>query len=152
MSENRVIGINNSLPWHLSDDLKRFKSLTTNHSVIMGRKTFESIGKPLPNRRNIVLSNNKNLSFVGAKVINSIEDALLSSEDDKELFIIGGEKIYSSFLPLATHMYITRIHKKFDGDAFFPYFEEKEWLETFREDLVSSKWLKFSFQNYKKSD
>lgn len=145
MSSNRVIGVNNSLPWHLSEDLKHFKTLTTGHTIIMGRKTYESIGKPLPNRRNIVISRNLNAFYGGIEVVHSLEDAFSTSSNDDEVFIIGGSNIYEQSLHLAEHLYITEIKKAFEGDAFFPEIDKSLWTESTRETHISSDGLEFSF-------
>ena len=131
VSDNNVIGKNNKLPWHLPEDLKRFKEVTSGHTVIMGRKTYESIGRPLPNRVNIVITRNKDFKPKGVKVVHSIEEALsLASEaGETETFIIGGAEIYKQALPLANKIYLTRINKNYKGDAYFPELG-KEWKET----------------------
>ena len=150
MSSNRVIGVNNSLPWHLSEDLKHFKTLTTGHTIIMGRKTYESIGKPLPNRRNIVISRNLNAFYGGIEVVHSLEDAFSTSSNDDEVFIIGGSNIYEQSLHLAEHLYITEIKKAFEGDAFFPEIDKSLWTESKRETHISSDGLEFSFVRLQK--
>jgi dihydrofolate reductase len=150
MSSNRVIGVNNSLPWHLSEDLKHFKTLTTGHTIIMGRKTYESIGKPLPNRRNIVISRNLNAFYGGIEVVHSLEDAFSTSSNDDEVFIIGGSNIYEQSLHLAEHLYITEIKKAFEGDAFFPEIDKSLWTESTRETHISSDGLEFSFVRLQK--
>ena len=150
MSSNRVIGVNNSLPWHLSEDLKHFKTLTTGHTIIMGRKTYESIGKPLPNRRNIVISRNLNAFYGGIEVVHSLEDAFSTSSNDDEVFIIGGSNIYEQSLHLAEHLYITEIKKAFEGDTFFPEIDKSLWTESTRETHISSDGLEFSFVRLQK--
>ena len=150
MSQNSVIGLRNELPWHISEDLKNFKKITLNHSVIMGRKTYYSIGKPLKDRKNIVISRDTSLKIDGVEVVNSLEKAILKTEESSEIFIIGGQQIYSIALPLATHMYITKVNGIFDGDAFFPDYVEDEWREIAREDLITDKDLRFSFLKYEK--
>jgi dihydrofolate reductase len=128
IGQNNEIGFRNKLLVHLSADLKRFKSITTGHTVIMGQKTFESIGgKALPNRRNIVISDIKGYLAEGASVIDSIEGALMLTQNDGEVFIIGGASVYKQFLPLADKMYLTCIHKNFMADAFFPEFDWNDW-------------------------
>ena len=129
-SENRVIGKNEKIPWYIIEDLKRFKQLTTDHTIIMGRKTWDSLPKkPLPNRTNIVIT--KNPDFVKSSecvIVNSINEALkLCIENAKETFIIGGEQIYQEFLQYSNKIYLTYIDKKFDGDAFFPELNCDEW-------------------------
>jgi dihydrofolate reductase len=150
MSQNSVIGLRNELPWHISEDLKNFKKITLNHSVIMGRKTYYSIGKPLKDRKNIVISRDTLLKIDGVEVVNSLEKAILKTDESSEIFIIGGQQIYSIALPLATHMYITKVNGIFDGDAFFPDYVEDEWREIAREDLITDKDLRFSFLKYEK--
>ena len=150
MSSTRVIGVNNSLPWHLSEDLKHFKTLTTGHTIIMGRKTYESIGKPLPNRRNIVISRNLNAFYGGVEVVHSLEDAFSTSSNDEEVFIIGGSNIYEQSLHLVEHLYITEIKKAFEGDAFFPEIDKSLWTESARETHTSSDGLEFSFVSLQK--
>ncbi|MDA9211192.1 dihydrofolate reductase [Methylophilaceae bacterium] len=150
MSQNSVIGINNQLPWHISEDLKNFKKTTLNHCVIMGRKTYDSIGKPLNNRRNIVISRDSSLKIDGVEVVNSLEKAISMVKEALEIFIIGGEQIYSMALSLATHLYITKVDGHFKGDAFFPDLDQKEWKEIAREDLISESQLKFSFLKFER--
>ena len=152
MSSNSVIGINNQLPWHISEDLKNFKKTTLNHCVIMGRKTYDSIGKPLKDRRNIVISRDESLLINGVEVVNSLEQAISIVDELSEVFIIGGEQIYSLSLPLATHLYITKVNSNFKGDAFFPDYNQQEWEEVAREDLVSKSKLKFSFLQFEKKN
>ncbi len=151
MSSNRVIGAYNSLPWHLSEDLNHFKFLTTGHTIIMGRKTYESIGRPLPNRRNIVISRNIKNSYDGTEVVHSIEDAFSISKNDSEIFIIGGANIYEQALSFVDYLYITEIKKSYSGDTFFPEINKAIWIESSREDHTASNGLKFSFVNYKKN-
>ncbi len=150
MSSNRAIGINNTLPWHLTEDLKHFKSLTTGHTIIMGRKTYESIGKPLPNRRNIVVSRNLDTFYDDVEIVHSLEDAFSISSNDEEVFIIGGSNIYEQSLNLVEYLYITEISKVFEGDAFFPEIDKSLWTESSRETHVSSDGLEFSFVSLQK--
>ena len=150
MSQNSVIGYKNELPWHISEDLKNFRKITLNHSVIMGRKTYDSIGKPLKDRRNIVISRNALLKIDGVEVVDSLEKAIYKTAESSETFIIGGQQIYSIALPIATHMYITKVDEIFDGDAYFPDFIQDEWNEIAREDLISENALKFSFLKYER--
>ena len=150
MSENSVIGLNNQLPWHISEDLKNFRKTTLNHCVIMGRKTYESIGKPLKDRRNIVISRSKSLLIDGVEVVNSLDRAISIVDDSSEIFIIGGEQIYTISLPMATHLYVTKVNGEYKGDAFFPDYIQDEWKEIAREDLISESSLKFSFLKYER--
>jgi|ERR1700743_894017 len=133
ISENHVIGKDNKLLWYLPNDLKHFKDITTGHTVIMGRKTYESVGKPLPNRRNIVITR-QNITIEGCEVVNSIEAALALCSDEAEVFIVGGAEIYRQSLHLTDRIYLTIVHKQFDGDSYFPEIEANEWKETARED------------------
>ena len=123
VSQNNVIGNDNKLIWKLPNDLKRFKELTTPHNIVMGRKTFDSIGKALPNRQNIVVTRNKNLKPKGCIVVSSVEDAILKSDRTKEVFIIGGSQIYNYALEknYVDKMFITKIYKDFEGDSFFTF-------------------------------
>jgi dihydrofolate reductase len=127
----RGIGINNTLPWHLPGDLPRFKSITTGHAIIMGRKTFESIGRPLPNRRNIVLTRNSQWKKEGVEVATSLP-AALELIHDEQAFVIGGADIYAQALPLCSQLLVTEIHHTFQCDAFFPVIKKEYWTETER--------------------
>jgi len=129
-SENNVLGKDNQLIWHISDDLKRFKQFTQGHAIIMGRKTFESLPKALPNRTNIILTRNSDYKAENAHVAQTVEAALALAQEDPTPFIIGGGEIYSLFLPWAHKIELTRIHKDFEGDAFFPEIELSEWKEV----------------------
>jgi dihydrofolate reductase len=126
MDIERNIGYENKIPWSLPNDLQYFKRKTTGHKVIMGRKTYESIGKPLPNRENIILTNNTEYVSPGCKLIHSIEEVLHDEKND-EVFIIGGENVYKHFLPYADKMYLTIIDHVFKGDSKFPNFDEEKW-------------------------
>jgi dihydrofolate reductase len=127
MSENRVIGRGGALPWHISADLRRFRKLTTGHAIIMGRKTFESIGRPLPHRRSIVISRNPDFRAEGVEVVAGLDAALQCCEGEQQVFVIGGSSIYELALPQADRLYVTLIHATIDGDTFFPQFDETEW-------------------------
>jgi len=132
-SLNNVIGVNNTLPWHLPADLKYFKNLTTGHSIVMGRNTFESIGKPLPNRENIVITRNMHFKHEGLVVVYSIEEALqhCRQKEHDEVFIIGGDTIYKQTLAMADTIYLTRVHTTIEqGDAFFPELSTDIWTKT----------------------
>ena len=133
MAANRVIGKNNALPWHLPADLKRFKALTMGHPVVMGRKTYESIGKPLPGRRNLVITRSRDYLAPGCDVVHSLEAALAACRDAKEIFIIGGAELYRAALPQAQCLEFTEIHADFEGDAVFPEIVRSQWRETARE-------------------
>lgn len=135
MAQNRVIGINNSLPWHLPNDLKYFKAVTMGKPVIMGRKTFESIGRPLPGRPNIVISTNPAYRAEGITVVDSVEKAkqlaehLTEINGGSEAMVIGGEQIYRLFLPVLNKLYITEVQADVEGDAWFPDFDDTAWRE-----------------------
>lgn len=129
--ENNVIGKDNDLIWHLPDDLKHFKKLTTGHTIIMGRKTYESIGRPLPDRISIIVTRDRNFEAEGCLIVHSLEDALNKVSVDQDAFIIGGEQIYGSGLPFTDRIYLTRVHHTFDGDRVFPELDEN-WRETER--------------------
>ena len=133
LAANRVIGRNNTLPWHLPADLKRFKALTMGHPVLMGRKTYESIGKPLPGRRNLVITRNHGYSAPGCEVVHSLDAALAACAGAQDIFIIGGAELYREALPRAQRLEFTEIHAEFEGDASFPQFASDQWRETARE-------------------
>ena len=141
MAKNRVIGRNNRLPWHLPADLKHFKFLTMGQTIVMGRKTYESIGKPLPGRANVIITRQADYEVPGAMVVHSLEDALLICEETStghsENFIIGGEKLYRQALKICQRMYITEIQRDFKGDVFFPEFDRTEWEETQRDKHIA---------------
>jgi dihydrofolate reductase len=132
MANNRVIGINNTLPWYLPADLKHFKALTMGHHIVMGRKTFESIGKPLPGRTSVVITRNANYSVPGVIVVNSLEAAISSCNDDVEIFVIGGAELYRQAIILADRIYLTKIDADFSGDTYFTELDSKLWQETKR--------------------
>ncbi len=135
MGQNRVIGKGNGLPWNLPADTRFFKEATRGHPVIMGRKTFDTMGKPLPNRRNIVITRQSELEISGAEVVHTLEEALERVDAaSEEVFIIGGAEIYRMALAIADRMYLTLIHESFDGDTFFPEFVESHWTLGSRED------------------
>ncbi|MCV9931490.1 dihydrofolate reductase [Flavobacterium sp. LS1R47] len=127
VAENNALGKNNEMIWHLSNDFKRFKALTTGHHIIMGRKTFESFPKPLPNRTHIVITRQENYQPEGCIVVKSIEEAIAKCPKDEDSFIIGGGEIYNLGMPFADILEITRVHHSFEADAFFPEINKKEW-------------------------
>lgn len=139
MSENNVIGRNNKLPWHLPNDLKYFKQLTSGKSVIMGRKTYESIGRPLPNRTNIVITRDKGFTAEGIKVVHSLDQAIELAEAtclvnaQEEVIVMGGAEIYKLCLPKADRLYVTLVHAQVPGDAYFPQIDLTDYKETKRE-------------------
>jgi len=134
IAQNGVIGARNQLPWHLPDDLRHFRAITTGHTVIAGRKNYQSIGRPLPNRRNIVVSRQRGFEAPGCLVAHSLEEALAMVATESEVFVIGGAELYAQALPLATRLYLTEIHATVPGDTTFPPFERDEWDERTRED------------------
>jgi dihydrofolate reductase len=151
-SKNNVIGRDGGIPWHLSADLKRFKSLTTGHPIVMGRRTFESIGRPLPGRRNIVISNSVN-AIEGCDVIKSVDDLLNDKSLDGMIFIIGGGEIYKQFLPYAKKVYLTEVETEIaDGDTFFPELNPMEWIEVGRESHEADEKndFNYSFVDYER--
>ncbi len=129
MDKDGLIGKDNDLPWRLPNDLKYFKQLTTNHTILMGRKTYESIGRPLPNRINVVLTRNKDFQPEGCQVVHSIEEVqkLFKEESNDELFVIGGSDIFKLLLPYTDRLYITKIDERFEGDTFFPEIDFDSW-------------------------
>lgn len=136
MAKNRTIGINNTLPWRCPEDLKHFKALTMGHHMIMGRKTFDSIGKPLPGRTTVVVTRNTGLKIDGCIVTHSLHEAIASCAGDDEIFIVGGAELYTQALPLADRIYLTEIQQDVIGDAHFPSFNQKEWTEITRDERI----------------
>ncbi|MEW6509763.1 MAG: dihydrofolate reductase [Bacteroidota bacterium] len=146
IAANRVIGRNGRLPWHLPDDMKRFKRLTTGHAVLMGRRTWESLGKPLVNRRNVVLSSN---AVTGAERFARLDDALAALAGQEKVFVIGGARLYAQTLDRADELYLTLLHRPVEGDTFFPPFHHllgTMFIETFREPHEE-----FDFVNFVRS-
>lgn len=135
-SRNNVIGNNNQLPWHLPADLKHFKTITMGKPIIMGRKTFDSIGKPLPGRRNIIISRQQNFYIDGCEIFHSIDDALSAVKTEKEVMIIGGTNLFLQVLPIAERIYLTVIAADFEGDTFFPELDYAQW-----QTISEEKWL-----------
>ncbi len=143
VAENNAIGINNKMPWYLPEDLRYFKAVTMGKPIIMGRKTFDSLRKPLPGRTNIVVTRDPQWHHEGVKVVHSLDAAIELSEDvalingNEEVMIIGGEQIYRQALPKADRLYLTRVYQSFEGDAFFPELDESQWREVSRQDRQS---------------
>lgn len=135
-SDNDVIGIRGELPWHLPADLKRFKQLTMGKPIVMGRLTHESIGRPLPGRRNVILTRNGNYRSPGCERVSSVDDVLAFA--DEEVMVIGGGDVYAQFLPHAQRIYLTRVHVCIDGDAFFPQLEAGAWVTELEESMEPS--------------
>ena len=138
LDEKKGIGKNGKLPWHISEDLKHFKELTKGHTVIMGRKTFESIGKALPGRKNIIITSDRNYASkaLDCAIASSVDDAIekAKSFEGNEIFVIGGAEIYQQFLPMTEKIYLTLVHQECEGDAFFPKFNLAEWEEAQHSD------------------
>ena len=139
MGKNRVIGKDNDMPWHLPADLQHFKKTTLGCPIIMGRKTYDSIGRPLPGRLNIILSRNTQLKIEGCSIVNSLDDALglAKQQNVDEVFITGGAHLYDTFLKDADRLYLTLIDKEFDGDTYFPDYTQLKWEEVARENHLA---------------
>jgi len=152
MAQNRTIGVNNTLPWQCPEDLKHFKALTMGHHLIMGRKTFDSIGKPLPGRTTVVVTRDRNLKLEGCLVAHSLPDAIAACGDDPEIFIVGGADIYAQSLHLANTLYITEIQQEVAGDAHFPPFDHDTWQEISREmrSQTAPQPLDYHFVSYRR--
>jgi len=133
MAQNRTIGIDNALPWRIPEDLRHFKALTMGHHMIMGRKTYDSIGKPLPGRTTVVVSRDRSLEIEGCIVAHSLQEALAACANDDEIFVVGGADIYAQALPLADTLYITEVQQEIAGDAWFPELDRSGWQEMSRE-------------------
>lgn len=146
MSSNRAIGLDGQMPWHLSADLKRFKQITMGHPIIMGRKTYAAIGKPLPGRTNIIVSRNPAYKPDGCIVVDNVEAAINHAcRLSDEVFVIGGATLYEATLPIANTLYITQINREFEGDTFFPEFDLKQWLEVERQEIVTDTSVTFTY-------
>ena len=152
LADDRVIGRANTLPWYLPADLKRFKQLTTGHTVIMGRKTFESVGRPLPNRRNIVISSSKDFQPAGVTVVPTMEHALKLAKDDGEVFIVGGSRVFEAALPLAGRLELTRMHAAIAGDVYFPPWNPADWTLVSEEKHLADdrNQYPYSFQTFER--
>lgn len=137
MSENRAIGNNNQLPWHLPADLRHFKQITLGKPILMGRKTFQSIGRSLPGRTNIILTQDKNFTAENCIIVHSIESALSTVKNQPELCVIGGAELFRQMLPFTQRIYLTIIHHDFSADTFFPELNKNEWKEIERVDHFS---------------
>ena len=147
IAKNNALGKDNDLIWHLPADLKRFKKITSGHHILMGRNTFESIGKPLPNRTTIIITRNKNYFKDGCLIAHSIEDALDLVEDDENIFILGGAQIYKETIAkgLVDQLDITQVHQEFEADAFFPEIDLNIWEEVKREDYKADEKNKYDY-------
>lgn len=148
VSGGGVIGVNNTLPWHLPEDLKRFRALTTGHHIIMGRKTYESLNRLLPDRTTVIVTRNRDYAVAGAVMTHSLQDAIAKCGDDPEAFLIGGAELYAEGFKLADKLYLTEIHAEYEGDAFLPAFDLKQWQEVSRESHISANGLRFSYVTY----
>ncbi len=152
MGENRVIGVNNELPWHLSEDLKHFKRITMGKAILMGRKTYESIGHPLPGRVNIVLTSDPAFVAPSCMVVNSIDEAIKMGESMGSLVVIGGQTIYEQMIDNIDILHVTQVHVSIEGDAFFPEISQSEWHEALlkRFEKNDKNEYNFSFKTYTK--
>ena len=152
-AENNALGKDNQMVWHLPDDFKRFKKLTTGHPIIMGRKTLESMNGPLPNRTNIIITRQKDYTYEGCTIVNSLDEAFAACTQDEEVFVIGGGEIYKQAIDKANKIELTRVHTTVEADAYFPEIDEKEW------QLVSEEYhpkdekhkLDFTYKTYIKT-
>jgi len=150
MDKNRVLGLKNDIPWHIPHDLKRFKKITSGHTVIMGRKTFESLPGPLPKRRNVIITSRKDYTAPGIEVVKSIEDSIRTADKNQENFVVGGANIYEQFLPFADKLYMTHIDAEFEGDTYFPEIDYSKWKLVEEEHHVTDdeKKIPFSYKTY----
>ena len=150
VAQNGVIGLDNTLPWHLPEDLKRFRALTTGHHIIMGRKTYESLNRLLPDRTTVIVTRNPDYRVPGALIALSLEAAVALAAEDPEVFLIGGAELYRDGLRIADRLYLTELHQAFEGDAYFPDWDRQQWRETARERHTSSQGLPFSYVTYQR--
>jgi len=151
MARNRVIGIDNTLPWRLPEDLKHFKALTLGHHIIMGRKTYESIGKPLPGRATVIVTRDPAYWVEGCLTAHSIDAAIAACGDDPEVFFVGGAALYAQVLPRADRLYLTEIQAEYAGDAHFPEFDMDQWRESERRENVNPEGLAYHFVTYRRA-
>jgi dihydrofolate reductase len=154
MARNRTIGVNNSLPWRCPEDLKRFKALTMGHHIVMGRKTFDSIGKPLPGRTTVVVTRNRSLQIEGCTVVHSLDEAIAACAAEEEVFIVGGAELYAQALPRVDTLHVTEILLDVEGDAHFPEFDRAQWREVSREPRHQDapQPLEYAFVTYRRED
>ena len=145
VASNGVIGDKNSLLWHIREDMVHFRTTTSGHPVIMGRKTYDSIGRPLPKRTNVVITRDANLTIEGCTVVHSLEEAVSMFDSAEEVFVIGGAQIYAQALPLAERIYLTVVGKEYDGDTSFPDIDYAEWIELSREDYDCGEEFEYPF-------
>lgn len=146
VAQNGVIGGGNSLLWHISEDLQRFKRITSGHAVIMGRKTFESLGRPLPNRHNVVITRQKEYAPEGVTVVGSLQEAIALFPASEEVFITGGGEIYTQAMPIADRFYLTTVMQDYEGDTHFPAWDKAQWMEVFREYHENGKNYPYPFE------
>lgn len=145
MASNRVIGRDGQMPWHLSADLQRFKQITLGSPILMGRKTYEAIGRPLPGRQNLIISRNSDYQIPGCQVFDNMQKALQAVASSDELFVIGGATLYEALLPYADYLYLTVIDTAFAGDTYFPETDPATWHEISREDISNDSSVDFSY-------
>lgn len=150
MSRNRVIGVNNQLPWHLPEDLKHFRALTMGHAIVMGRKTYESIGRLLPGRKSLIVSRNTDYAVNGAHVVRSLTDAFTLCENESEVFVIGGAELYRTALDYSQRIYMTEINLDVEGDAYFPPIDASDWKEISRTSHRNEQGIEYSFVTLEK--
>jgi dihydrofolate reductase len=152
VAQNGIIGTGGTMPWHITEDFAHFKAVTLGHSVVMGRKTYESIGRPLPRRRNIVITRNTELAIEGCEMASSLEGAIAMCEGEEEVFVIGGGEIYRQAMPLADKLYITHVGIEAEGDTRFPDIDPEVWHEVSREEFPHGSAFPhpFSFVDYER--
>lgn len=152
VAKNGIIGTGGTMPWHITEDFAHFKEVTLGHSVLMGRKTYESIGRPLPRRRNIVITRNSELAIEGCEMAASLDAAIAMCEGEEEVFVIGGGEIYRQAMPLADRLYITHVAVEVDGDTRFPEIAAAEWREVSRQEFARGKAFEhpFAFVDYER--
>ncbi len=148
MAQDGVIGLNNTLPWHLPEDLKRFRALTMGHHIIMGRKTYESLNRLLPGRTTVIVTRNVDYKVEGALVVHSLAEAVAACVDDAEAFLIGGAELYQQGMALADKLYITRIDAEFAGDAFFSEWDVQQWQLQAEEAHIAENGLAYRYQTW----
>jgi dihydrofolate reductase len=152
VARNGVIGANNALPWKLPADLARFRALTTGHTVVMGRKTWQSLGRPLKDRQNVVVTRDRSFAAEGAQIAASLRDALAMSRLPAPVFCIGGGELYADALPLASLMYLTEIDADFEGDVRFPAFDRRAWRVQSREEHLDANGMRYAFVTYQRKE
>ncbi|HEX5611786.1 MAG TPA: dihydrofolate reductase [Burkholderiales bacterium] len=151
IAANGVIGAQGRLPWHLPEDLRRFKQITLGHPVVMGRKTWESIGKPLPGRENIVITRRRDYRAPGAVLVASLDEALAHCKDQDRVYVIGGSAVFRAALPIATGLVLTEIHRDYAGDVYWPEIDRTAWREAKRETHVGANGIPFDFVHYERA-